>query len=129
MGAAPQRGAMAKPRVGRAFCGPLCAAYPGNRRNHSAYAVRVESGFNPFAFHKWRMIQRGLLPKQAVCAVMNRMARVIWAMVAKNSFYDVNDLIVQIRIHHGDLWKTFVQFNQNKPSLWKNVNLEHRKIA
>jgi transposase len=86
--------------------------------------------FDPaFAFHKWRMIQRGLCPKQAVCAVMNRMARVIWAMVANNSSYDVNELIVQIRIHHGDLWKTFVQCNQNKPYLWKNVKLEHQKIA
>ncbi len=82
-----------------------------------------------FAFHKWRMIQKGLCPQQAVCAVMNRMAHVSWALVANNRTYDVNYMLDQIRIHHADLWKTFVRLHQNKKKLWKKVEPRHTKIA
>jgi len=86
--------------------------------------------FDPaFAFHKWRMIQNGLCPQQAVCAAMNRMARVSWALVAKNHFYDVNHMIDQIKIHHEGLWKTFVRLHQNDQRLWKNVDPRNIKIA
>jgi transposase len=86
--------------------------------------------FDPaFAFHKWRMIQKGLCPQQAVCATMNRMARVSWTLVAKNQLYDVNHMIDQIKIHHADLWKTFARLHQNDQRLWKNVELRHKKIA
>jgi transposase len=82
-----------------------------------------------FAFHKWRMIQRGLCPQQAVCATMNRMARVIWALVDKNQSYDVNRMIDQIKIHHAGLWKTFVRLHQNNNGLWKKLQLKDKKIA
>lgn len=82
-----------------------------------------------FAFHKWRMIQRGLCPQQAVCAEMNRMAHVIWALVARNQMYDVNRMIEQIRIHHAGLWKTFVRQHKENRALWKNVDPKLKKIA
>jgi transposase len=82
-----------------------------------------------FAFHKWRMVQHGLCPQQAVCAAMNRMARVIWALVAKNRAYDVNLMIGQIQIHHSELWKTFVRLHQNNKALWKNVDPKYKKVA
>jgi transposase len=82
-----------------------------------------------FAFHKWRMIQRGLCPQQAVCAAMNRMARVIWALVARNQIYDVNRMLDQIQIHHAALWKTFVRLHQDDRALWKTVDSRYKKIA
>lgn len=82
-----------------------------------------------FAFHKWRMIQRGLCPQQAVCAEMNRMAHVIWALVARNQMYDVNRMIEQIRIHHAGLWKTFVRQHKDNRALWKKVDPKLKKIA
>lgn len=82
-----------------------------------------------FAFHKWRMIQRGLCPQQAVCAEMNRMAHVIWALVARNQMYDVNRMIEQIRIHHAGLWKTFVRQHKENRALWKKVDPKLKKIA
>ena len=86
--------------------------------------------FDPaFAFHKWRMIQKGLCPQQAVCAAMNRMARVSWTLVAKNQLYDVNRMLDQIKIHHADLWKTFVRLHQNDQRLWKNVEPRYKKTA
>ena len=60
---------------------------------------------------------------------MNRMSRVLWALVARNETYDVNRMIYQIRIHHAELWKTFVRLHENNLTLWKNVKSEHKKIA
>lgn len=82
-----------------------------------------------FAFHKWRMIRSGLCPQQAVCAAMNRMARVIWALVARNQAYDVNRMLNQIQIHHADLWKEFVRLHQADGALWKKVDSKFKKIA
>ena len=82
-----------------------------------------------FAFHKWRMIRRGLCPQQAVCAEMNRMARVIWALVTRNQMYDVNRMIEQIRIHHAGLWKDFVRQHKENGALWKKVDSKLKKIA
>ena len=92
--------------------------------------TQTACNFDPaFAFHKWRMIQRGLCPQQAVCAEMNRMAHVIWALVARNQMYDVNRMIEQIRIHHAGLWKTFVRQHKENRALWKKVDPKLKKIA
>lgn len=86
--------------------------------------------FDPaFAFHKWRMVQNGFCPQQAICAAMNRMARIGWTLVAKNQPYDVHKMLDQIRIHHAALWKTFVRLHQNDKKLWKNVSPDYRKVA
>jgi len=93
-------------------------------------STQIACMFDPaFAFHKWRMIQKGLCPQQAVCATMNRMARVIWALVAKNQTYDANHMLDQIKMHHAGLWKTFVRLNQDDTKLWKNVEPRHKKTA
>lgn len=81
-----------------------------------------------FAFHKWRFIQHGLTPMQAVCACMNRMARVLWALVAHDQTYDLNRMLEQIQIHHSRLWKTFVQEHTDHPKIWKKVDPKWRKI-
>jgi transposase len=82
-----------------------------------------------FAFHKWRMIQKGLCPQQAICATMNRMARVAWALATNNRTYDLNHMLDQIKIHHADLWKTFVRLHQDNKKLWKKVEPRYKKIA
>lgn len=82
-----------------------------------------------FAFHKWRLIQKGLTPMQAVCACMNRMARVLWAVVAHNRIYDPNRMLEQIQIHHPDLWKTFLQERAQHSKIWRKIDPEWRKIA
>jgi hypothetical protein len=60
---------------------------------------------------------------------MNKMAHVIWALVARNQMYDVNRMIQQIRIHHAGLWKTFVRQHQENRALWKKVDPELKKTA
>jgi transposase len=108
----------------------LTARGDHKRRAMLYLATQIACMYDPaFAFHKWRMIQRGLCPQQAVCAAMNRMARVAWALVAKNQTYDVNLMIGQIQIHHAELWKTFVRLHQNNGTLWKKVELKYKKIA
>lgn len=108
----------------------LTARGDHKRRAMLYLATQVACEHDPaFAFHKWRMVQHGLCPQQAVCAAMNRMARVSWALVAKNQIYDVNLMIDQIKIHHADLWKTFVRLHQDKASLWKKVERKQKKIA
>lgn len=108
----------------------LTARGDHKRRAMLYLSTQIACMFDPaFAFHKWRMIQNGLCPQQAVCATMNRMARVVWALVAKNKTYDVNHMLDQIKIHHADLWKTFVRLNQDDSKLWKNVDSRYKKIA
>jgi len=100
------------------------------RRTMLYLSTQIACLYDPaFAFHKWRMIQRGLCPQQAVCACMNRISRVAWALVAHNEAYDVNRMLDQIRLHHNDLWKTFVRLNQNNRMLWKKIDSRHLKIA
>jgi hypothetical protein len=82
-----------------------------------------------FAFHKWRLVRGGLTEQQATCACMNRLARVLWSMVAHNCPYDVNRMVEQIQIHHSDLWKTFVKEHAKAKKIWKKVVPERRKTA
>lgn len=108
----------------------LTARGDHKRRAMLYLATQISCMYDPaFAFHKWRMIQRGLCPQQAVCAAMNRMARVAWTLVAKNQIYDVNLMVGQIQIHHADLWKTFVRLHQNNGTLWKKVEFKYKKLA
>lgn len=108
----------------------LTAKGDHKRRAMLYLSTQIACMFDPaFAFHKWRMIQRGLCPQQAICAAMNRMARVAWSLVAQNRTYDVNRMIEQIQIHHPDLWKSFVRLHRNNGALWKNVDVKYRKIA
>lgn len=108
----------------------LTARGDHKRRAMLYLSTQIACMYDPaFAFHKWRMEQRGLCPQQAVCAAMNRMARVAWAIVATNQTYDVNLMLRQIQIHHTELWKTFVRLHQNNGTLWKNVNLKYKKTA
>lgn len=80
-----------------------------------------------FAFHKWRLMQRGQTAQQATCSCMNRLARVLWTMVAHDTPYDVNRMLEQIQIHHAELWKTFVKQFANAPKIWKKVDPKWRK--
>lgn len=108
----------------------LTARGDHKRRAMLYLATQIACMYDPaFAFHKWRMVQNGLCPQQAICAAMNRMARVAWALVAKNQTYDLNLMIGQIQIHHAELWKTFVRLHQNNGTLWKNVEPKYKKIA
>ena len=104
----------------------------GDHRQRAMLYLVTQTACNcdpAFAFHKSRMIQRGLCPQQAVCAVMNKMSHVIWALVARNQMYDVNRMIEQIRLHHAGLWKTFVRQHKDNRALWKKVDPKLKKIA
>ncbi len=108
----------------------LTARGDHKRRAMLYLSTQIACMYDPaFAFHKWRMIQRGLCPQQAVCAAMNRMSRVAWALAAKNETYDVNRMLDQIRTHHGELWKTFVRLYRNTPKLAINLEPGDGKIA
>ena len=100
----------------------LTARGDHKRRAMLYLSVQVACMYDPaFAFHKWRMIQAGLCPQQAVCAVMNRMARVAWALVAKNQTYDVNYMVGQIQIHHAELWKSVGQVEKRSLAEYEEV--------
>lgn len=104
----------------------------GDHKNRAMLYLVTQSACTSdpaFAFHKWRIVQRGLCPQQAVCAVMNKMARVIWALVAHNEVYDVNRMLDQIQIHHAALWKTFVLLHKGHKRIWKKVDAKYRKTA
>ncbi len=108
----------------------LTARGDHKRRAMLYLSAQVACSFDPaFAFHKWRMIRNGLRPQQAVCAAMNRMARVVWTLVAQNKEYDVNRMIEQIRVHHAELWKTFVRLHHEDRKLWKKVESRYLKTA
>lgn len=108
----------------------LTARGDHKRRAMLYLSTQIACMYDPaFAFHKWRMIQNGLCPQQAICAAMNRMARVAWALVAHNKEYDVNRMIDQIRIHHVELWKTFVRLHRENRTLWKKVEPRYLKTA
>lgn len=82
-----------------------------------------------FAFHKWRARKAGQDPQQAVCTCMNRLTRVLHAVVMSNRPYDVNQMIAQIQIHHAHLWKTFVTEHSGNRKLWKKVDPKWLKAA
>lgn len=108
----------------------LTARGDHKRRAMLYLSTQVACMYDPaFAFHKWRMMQKGLCPQQAVCAAMNRMARVAWALAAKNETYDVHRMLEQIERHHPGLWKTFVRLHQNDPKLAQKLQSWARKIA
>lgn len=64
------------------------------------------------AFHRWHAATKGLLEKQAACACMNRMARIAFGVVKNRTGYDPLKAVENIRTHHADLWKEFLQNNQ-----------------
>lgn len=63
------------------------------------------------AFHWWRLKRAGLTPKQAYCACMNRVARLLWTLIRTNTPYDQNRAILNAQKNHPQLWKTFLQTN------------------
>jgi transposase len=76
---------------------------------------------NPvFAFHYFRLQQRGLKPKQALCATMNRMTRLIWTLVQRNELYNPVRAIQTTSIQHPTLWS---QFLKEKPHMAKKVEI------
>ena len=104
----------------------------GDRRTRCILYMTAQAAcnFDPvFAFHKWRLIRSGRKPKQAVCAAMHRMARLMFALVRTRRTYDVNRALEQVVIHHRKLWITFLAHAQNNRKLWKGVDEKWRKIA
>lgn len=84
-------------------------------------------GIDPaMAFHKWRLQRKGLRPKQAVCACMNRYAKILWAVVHSQTPYDPRKGIDNAKRHHAELWKTFVK--DELPKI-KNMGKESRNLA
>jgi transposase len=57
------------------------------------------------AFHQWRLLGKGLTKKQAVCAQMNRLARILQAVIRTRTPYDPARAAATARARHPDLWK------------------------
>ena len=94
----------------------------GDRRARSMlYMLALTvTQFDPgLAFHKFMMRRRGHQPKQALCACMNRLARIMWVVATGPSGYDPCRVIENARRHHADLWKEFVAQTRNNAKLWK----------
>lgn len=65
------------------------------------------------AFHFWHAKNRGLLPKQALCACMNRMARIIYGVVKGRKSYSKIKALNNIKTHHPALWIKYLQEREN----------------
>ncbi len=75
------------------------------------------------AFHYWRHKRQGLTGKQATCAVMNRLARLMWTLAKTKTSNDQKKAIQNIKHYHADLWKTFIEENQKQAV---NVEMEQQ---
>jgi transposase len=96
----------------------------GDRRTRSTLYMITQTTIwhDPaLAFLKWRLVRAGKTPKQAICACMNRLARVLWTMVRDDRPYDALRAIEQARLHFPILWKTFVQEKRTCEKLWENI--------
>ena len=60
-------------------------------------------------FHCWRLKRAGLTPKQALCACMNRLARLLWTLIRTNTPYDPARSIQNAEKHHPNLWETYLK--------------------
>lgn len=82
-----------------------------------------------FAFHKWRLMREGRKPKQALCACMNRLARIMWTLTQTAKPYDVNHALEQIAIHHSGLWKTFLKEKSVHRHMWTKIEARWKNPA
>jgi transposase len=103
--------------------------YRGDRRTRSTLYLLTLSACQSdpaMAFHRWRHRRQGHTRKQAICACMNRQARILWSVVNDQTPYDLIKAITNAKIHHPQLWITFLQ--EVLPKL-KNMGKEPKKIA
>jgi transposase len=94
----------------------------GDRRARSMlYMLALTmTQFDPgLAFHKFMMRRRGHQPKQALCACMNRLARIMWVVATGPAGYDPRRVIENAQRHHAGLWKEFVDQTRHNRKLWK----------
>ena len=71
-------------------------------------AARVDP---TLAFHSWRLQQNERTPKQGICAVMNRLARLIWTLNHNKTTYDPSKGIDNAMRHHPVQWREFLKQN------------------
>ena len=86
--------------------------YRGDRRLRTVFYMLTQAAcvHDPvMAFHKWRFIQKGLTKKQAVCACMNRLSRLLWGVIRSRHPYDLRTAVEQVEKHHAELWKTYLE--------------------
>ncbi len=86
----------------------------GDRRGRAVLFLLTITAcaFDPaMNFHKWRHMQAGHTPKQALCACMNRYARLMWTMVHDQSPYDRDRALENAKRHHPELWKKYEEGN------------------
>lgn len=76
------------------------------------------------AFHKWHATEKGHVGKQAICACMNRMAKVIYGVVRTRTKYNPMKAVENIEKHHTALWKEFLE---NNPKMEKKVKKLHKE--
>ena len=84
----------------------------GDRRTRSTVYLLTQMAchYDPaMAFHRWRFERKGLTPKQAVCACMNRYVKILWTLVDTQTLYDPARAVANAQRHHPELWKTFQQ--------------------
>jgi transposase len=70
------------------------------------------------AFHNWHAKKKGHVGKQASCACMNRMARLVYGVVRTRTAYDPLKSVENVEKHHAKLWKEFLE---SHPSMVKKL--------
>jgi transposase len=84
----------------------------GDRRTRATLYMLTQAAalHDPvMAFHKWLHERKGLRPKQAVCACMNRMARWIYGVAKTRTPFDPQRAVENARRHHRELWEEFLK--------------------
>lgn len=103
-------------------------SYRGDRRGRTvAYLAAMACCRSDIAmgFHYWRHIQTGKTRKQALCACMNRILRILWHLIQNNTAYDPERAINNAKKHHPEQWKTFLKM---QPELGKSIQKKLQKL-
>jgi transposase len=60
------------------------------------------------AFHKWRLLEKGLTRKQAIAACMNRLVHWVYAVITTRTPYDPKRALATVQKQHPTLWRQFL---------------------
>lgn len=76
------------------------------------------------AFHSWHAKKKGHTGKQATCACMNRMARLIHGVVRTRTKYNPLQAVENVEKQHPALWKEFLESHPNHQKRVKKIRPE-----
>jgi transposase len=89
-------------------------SHRGDRRSRPLLfqAALCATSKNPyFAFYAWHHQKAGQTPKQAICSVMNRLARLCWKLAVTDTRWSGHHMKANIIKHHAEEWNSFITEN------------------